>query len=205
MIFKDRADAGKRLANDILKDKALLAVKEKRIVLSLVRGGAVVGHEIAEKLKIPHYPLIVKKIGAPHNEELAIGAICNGLAYLDADLINRLSLRESDINKQTKLAKQKQRQYQRRFKTGPRTLKGKIVFLVDDGVATGSSVKTALLCLKKNHVKKIILAVPVAPSDFDTSSFYKVFVLHKELVFNAVSQFYEEFPQITDNEIMRYF
>lgn len=199
MIFKDRVEAGEKLAQVLTKNKEITNEKKNIIILSLLRGGAVVGYQIAKKLSLPHFPLVVKKIGAPSNEELAIGALCQNEIFLDKNLIKRLGLDKNEVNAQIKKAKQKQEEYWKKFiKKKPPSLKEKIVILVDDGIATGASVKVGLQCLKKQKVKKVFLAVPVAPSDFDSSGFDKAFILHRDPFLSAVSQFYQEFNQVND-------
>jgi len=207
MIFKDRAEAGKKLAEVLLKDKDILKERKNIIVLSLLRGGAIVGYQIAKKLYLPHFPLVVKKIGAPFNEELAIGALCNNEYFLDNNLIKRLGLDGVEIDSQIEKAKQKQKEHLKKFinKKNFPTLRNKIVILVDDGIATGASVNVALQYLRKQKVKKVFLAVPVAPTDFDSSSFEKVFILHQDPFLSAISQFYQGFGQVADKEVKRVF
>lgn len=203
MIFKDRLEAGKKLAEVLAKDKEIEKERKNIVVLSLVRGGAIVGCQIAKKLNLSHFPLVVKKIGAPFNEELAIGALCNEEFFLDKQLIKRLNLNENQVANQIKKAKKSQEEYLKKFinKKKIPSLKNKIVILVDDGVATGASVKVALQYLKKQKVKKAILAVPVAPSDFDSSGFDRSFILHRDPFLSAISQFYYEFGQLKEKEV----
>lgn len=205
MIFKDRTEAGRKLADLLIKDKEVLKNKKDLLVLSILRGGVVVGREIAKKLNVPHSPLVVKKIGAPENEELAIGAICDGEFYLDNNLIKRLNLSQMEVNRQIEKTREKLKEYQEKFVKKESNLQGKMVILVDDGVATGASVLAALNYLRKNQAKKIFLATPVAATDFDGSGFDKVFILHRDPDFSAVSQFYEDFPQLTDEEVFQIF
>lgn len=193
MIFKDRNEAGRKLAETITQDKEIFQNRNNLVVLSLVRGGLVVGAQIAKRLKCPHYPLVVKKIGAPGQEELAIGAVCDDEYFLDEALISRLGLSRKEVEKQTKKAKEKQKEYSEKFKFQSSNIKNKTTILTDDGVATGASVQAAVKYLKKLKPHKIILAVPVAPSDFDESSFDKIFILHKDPDFHAVGQFYRVF------------
>lgn len=207
MIFKDRAEAGKRLAEVLLKDKNILKERKNIVVLSLLRGGAIVGYQVAKKLSVPHLPLVVKKIGAPLNEELAIGAVCNDEYFLEQGLIKRLGLDKNQVEAQIKKAKKKQKEYLKKFinKKNLVPLKNKVVILVDDGIATGASMLAALKYLRKQKVKKVILAVPVAPTDFSSGSFDKTIILHKDPWLSAVSQFYQEFGQLTDEEVKRVF
>ncbi|MGB9707402.1 MAG: phosphoribosyltransferase [Microgenomates group bacterium] len=196
MFFQDRLDAGNQLA-DRLTD-----YKNNSLVVSLLRGGVVVGAAIAKKLKIPHLFLPAVKISHPHQEELAIGAFCFDKIYLDNQFVAFLD--KKIINQQIKLAKNKFISYLQRFnlkKTLFKKLKNKSLILVDDGIATGATVKAALMFLKSQKPKEIILASPVAPSDFKNPGFDKVIILHFDQCFFSVSQFYENFPQVKDEEI----
>jgi len=206
MIFKDRAEAGEKLAEVLVKDEELLKERKNTLVLSLLRGGAMVGKPIAQKLSLPHFPLVAKKISAPFNEELAIGAVCHKECFLDQGLIKRLGLDKNQLEAQIKEAKEKQKEYEKKFisKKFP-PLKNKVIILVDDGIATGASVLAAGKFLRKQKVKKVILAVPVAPTDFSLKEFDQVFILHQSPWFSAVSQFYQEFSQLTDEEVKRIF
>ncbi len=202
MIFKDREDAGKKLSDALLKDRTLLKKRKDIIVVSLLRGGVVVGKTIAKKLELQHIPLAVSKIPAPHNPELAIGAVCFETVYLQENILKQLEIEREEINWQTSIAQIKQKEYIKKFGLEKiqytKKLKNRVVIIVDDGVATGATTKAALLFAKSRKAKKIILAVPVAPMDFDTKGFDKVFVLHRDPFFSSVSQFYESFPQVEE-------
>jgi len=207
MVFKDREEAGEKLSELLKKDRSFIRSKKKAIVVSLLRGGVVVGNIIAKKLKIKHLPLVVTKIPAPYNSELAIGALCFNITYLEKQIVSPLSLNHFSVQSQIKIAKNKFNLYCKKFsinkKIYDRLLKNKIVVLVDDGIATGSSIKTSLLFLKTKKPKKIFLAAPVAPTDFDSGNFDKVFILHYDPSFSAVSQFYTSFPQLEDEEVKK--
>lgn len=200
MIFKDRTDAGEKLSKKLLQDKNLLKNRKNSIVVSLLRGGVDVGKIIAKKLKIDHVPLAVTKIGSPFNPELAIGAICFDSVYLQGDIIKRLELKDVALNLKISLAKIKHKEYIKKFGLEKiqyeRKLKNKLPIIVDDGIATGATIKAALLFIKSKKPKKIVLAVPVAPTDFDTKGFDKTVILHKDAFFSSVSQFYKSFPQV---------
>jgi predicted phosphoribosyltransferase len=196
MLFQDRLDAGNQLA-DRLTD-----YKNNSIVVSLLRGGVIIGDAIAKKLKIPHLFLAAVKISHPDQSELAIGALCFNKIYLDNQYVSFFD--KKTINQQIKNAKIKFSSYLKRFnlkKTSFKTIKNKTVILVDDGIATGATVKAALMLLKSQVPKKIILAVPVAPVDFDYPGFDQIIILRRDQYFSAVSQFYESFPQVEDREI----
>jgi len=207
MIFKDRQEAGQLLAEKIAKDKELTRHKNNLIVFSLLRGGVVIGTEISKRLNIPHYPLIVAKIPAPYNPELAIGALCFNAVYLNKSIVKSLALNKKQMNQQIQIAKTKQKKYLKQFKINIEEYKllpkNKWVILADDGIATGSTAKSAGLFLKSTKAKKVFLAAPVAPIDFDTSEFNKVFILYQDRSFSAVSRFYRYFPQVENEEVIR--
>jgi len=196
MLFQDRLDAGNQLAD------RLTGYKNNSIVVSLLRGGVIIGDAIAKKLKIPHLFLAAVKISHPDQPELAIGALCFNKIYLDNQYVSFFD--KKTTNQQIKNAKIKFSSYLKRFnlkKTSFKTIKNKTVILVDDGIATGATVKAALMLLKSQGPKKIILAVPVAPVDFDDPGFDQIIILRRDQYFSAVSQFYQNFPQIEDGEI----
>jgi len=209
MIFKDRAAAGEKLAALLKKDyyfKRSTTIN-KLVVVSLLRGGVVVGNVVAKSFNTKHIPLVVTKIPAPGNFELAIGALCFETIYLESQIIKSLGLEKIEISNQIEIAREKFNSYLRRFKVKKsifsKELKNKIIVLVDDGIATGASIKAAYLFLKQYKPHKIILAVPVGPADFDNKGFDKIFILHKDASLSAVSQFYEYFPQVEDEEVRK--
>jgi len=194
MIFKDRKEAGKKLTN-LLKKK----LKKIDYVVSLLRGGVIVGQEIANKFKVPHFFLPVAKISHPFNSELAIGALSFDKIYLENQNI-------PGINFQIKFAKEKFNSYLKRFsikKSSYKKLVNKVVILVDDGIATGSTVKAAALFLKSQKIKRLILASPVAPTGFNSNKFNQIIIFHQDPFLSAISQYYESFPQVEDEEIKR--
>lgn len=213
MIFPSRADAGKKLASHLLSSPVIRAHRSDLVVVSLVRGGVPVGHEVARRLVIPHYPLVVKKIGAPGQQELAIGAVCGSEVFLNTSFIQRLELSDYEVKKQITIAKDKHHQYAQKFKPKRAFVKNKYVVVVDDGVATGASVFAACRYLQKRYAQKIYLAVPVAPADFEPRKnpfssdkcFDEVFVLVSNPHFSSVSQFYRSFPQLSDTQVLVYF
>lgn len=205
MIFKDRRDAGRKLLVRLFQDEDIKKNTKKVVVASLLRGGIAVGDVIARGLAVKHFPLIVSKIPAPHNPELAIGAVCFDIAYLEKSIIESLQLDRPSIQNQIQIAREKFDSYRNRFDikktTYTRGLKNKMVILVDDGIATGSTIKAGILFIKTKKAKKVFLAVPIAPVDFTTLGVDKEFILYKDSSFGSVSQFYERFPQIEDEEV----
>ncbi|MBI5127228.1 hypothetical protein HZA76_02115 [Candidatus Roizmanbacteria bacterium] len=200
MIFKDRFVAGKKLAN-LIVDKNL----KNAVVISLLRGGAIIGREIYLKLKTLHLPLIVAKIPTPFQSELAIGALCFDFIYLESRIVNSLNIDKPTIKKQIGIAKKKFFLYVKKFNLNKSIykIKNKNVIIVDDGIATGSTVKASLLFVKSLNPKRIILASPVGPTDFENPGFDDLIILYRDANFSSVSQFYKNFPQVEDEEIKR--
>jgi predicted phosphoribosyltransferase len=204
MYFRDRKEAGRLLAEelDFLKG-------EEVVVLGIPRGGVVVAFEVAQSIGAPLDVCITRKIGAPFNPELAIGAISSsGDVVLDQDLINSLNVPPDYVKEEMR---RQRREIERRMAEyrGDRPapdLMGKTVVLVDDGVATGATVLATIRSLKKRNPKKLILAVPVGPSD--TISRLKeeadeVICLATPPLFWAIGAFYFDFSQTSDEEVKR--
>jgi putative phosphoribosyl transferase len=201
--FRDRVDAGKRLA-------AALAdfVDRDGVVLAIPRGGVVVGYEIAEALDLPLDVIAPHKLGAPDNPELAIGAVAeDGSAVLDNQLIAYLGVEDGYVEEE----KQRQKaEIERRLKVyrqgmAPRELKGKDVIIVDDGIATGSTMKAALLSVKNQRAKTVTVAIPVGPpstiEDLKRQA-DRVICLETPEYFQAIGQFYDDFSQTSDEEVI---
>jgi len=203
--FRDRREAGRLLAARLTEYRELADV----IVLGIPRGGVVVADEIARALAAPLDVFITRKIGAPGNEELAIGAVASdGTALLDRGMIQQLRISEHAVEK---LRIEQVREIQRRIEIyrhdrPPLNLQDKTVILVDDGIATGATVIAALRALKQNKPKRIVLAVPVAPgamvpqlrAECDT-----FVLLDAPEPFTAVGYFYQDFSQVTDEQVIQ--
>lgn len=200
-MFKDREDAGNKLAVKLRK-----TVKDKDfVVVALLRGGIVLGKKISDHFKIPLAPLAVKKIGAPLNPELAIGVVTfDKTYYLDKDLTKHLSVDEDYIKNAIKTKWREAEALQKRFKVKI-SLKNKKVVIVDDGVATGATAICTAIYARKEKVKEIILAAPVIPKDTlrnINKYFDRIISLKKVDNLVSVSQFYEHFPQVEDNQVI---
>jgi putative phosphoribosyl transferase len=202
--FADRVEAGRSLAS------ALLYLKGKdAIVLAIPRGGIVVGFEVANALGIPLDVIIPRKIGAPDNPELAIGAMTeDGTIILNQRLIKYLQVSEDYIKRES----EKQRlEIERRLKLyrgeAPYpNLKSRDVIIVDDGIATGSTMKAALASVRKRGAKTVVIAVPVGPPSTIRELKRQadcVVCLHAPEYFEAIGQFYEDFTQTADEEAVR--
>jgi len=201
-MFIDRVDAGVKLGL-ALRDFNI----EDPVVLGIPRGGVIVAVEVAKILKAPLDIAIARKIGAPFNREYAIGAI-NSLGSV---ILNEASIRELGISNDyiEKAVKEELEEIKRRLSIyrGERDtidIKGKSVIIVDDGLATGLTMLSVVKGVKTNKPKKIIVAVPVASDEaikrFEGEA--EVFALYIPEYFYAVGQFYEDFRQVTDEEVI---
>src|SRR3989344_3395134 len=203
MIFKDRQEAGKLLAEKLNK----YAGKDT-VILAVPRGGVVVAAEVAKRLKVPLDLIIIRKLGAPGNSELAIGANSSGGSLvLDKELISKLKISSEYIKNehQKQLLEAKRREKVFRFGRKPLKIFGKTIILIDDGLATGSTIMAAITTIKQKSPKKIILAVPVAPLSTVKRIEPEVdslIVLNTPENFYAIGQFYSYFPQVADDEVI---
>ncbi|MBI4992363.1 MAG: phosphoribosyltransferase [Candidatus Harrisonbacteria bacterium] len=204
MIFKDRQDAGKKLAAKLLKYKNNPDV----IILGLPRGGVIVAYEIARELNLPLDVVVPRKIGTPGNPELAIGAITeDGQNFFDEKMINDYRIGKDYINDE--IEKEKTEAERRlkiyRGKRQPLNLKSKIAILVDDGIATGATMIASIRSAKNKGAKQVIVAVPTTASDSlkkISQEADRVIYLDAPLLFFAVGEFYQDFPQTTDAEVI---
>ncbi|HUO06272.1 MAG TPA: phosphoribosyltransferase family protein [Candidatus Binataceae bacterium] len=205
-FFSDRAEAGRRLAARLVKFGS-----EHPVVIAIPRGGVPVGAEVARALNAPLDVVVVRKIGAPDQPELGIGALVDGdhpESVLNQELIGQLAVSRdylvNESEKQLKEIHRRQRLY--RGGRGRPDLKGRTVIVVDDGIATGGSVRAALRGLRNSHPKRLVLAVPIAPRETlealapETD---EIVCLSSPEPFYAVGQFYRDFHQVSDNEVTR--
>lgn len=202
MIFENRADAGRQLAAKL----AANAGGDTR-VLALPRGGVPVGYEVARAIHAPLDVFVVRKIGAPGREELALGAIASGdvrvlneetIAYLGVDpgTIEAITLRE--------LRELRRREREYRGDLPAHDVEGRTVILVDDGLATGASMHAAILALRERFPKRLIVAVPVAPADTCAALEPRVdelVVLAMPEPFRGVGAWYGDFSQVSDAQV----
>ncbi|MGO0123475.1 phosphoribosyltransferase [Desulfothermobacter acidiphilus] len=202
-MFTDRVDAGRRLA-ERLRGREY----PQGLVLGIPRGGVVVGAEIARELNLPLDVIIPRKIGAPGNPELAIGAVTqDGVPIFNEALVRQLGVTEAERERlvQEALAEVKRRLQRYRASLPPISWRGRTIILTDDGIATGFTVLAALRSLRRAGPREIILAVPVAPPDTLASlrpEVDELVCLYAPELFMAVGQFYEDFPQTTDEEVI---
>jgi putative phosphoribosyl transferase len=203
-MFRDRQQAGELLAKKL---KSVIG-SEKYIVVPLLRGGVVLGKKIADCFGFIQKPLAVKKIGAPVDKELGIGAVTiDKTYYFNEEIIRGLNI--SDIYKQAVLeekykeAKILQKRIERFVKNI--SFENKNIIVVDDGVAVGNTVICASLYLQKQKAQKIILAVPVISKEsieLVNKYFDKIIALKIEDNLGSIGQFYKSFPQVTEEEVI---
>jgi len=202
--FSDRVEAGKRLTS-AMRDFA----GKNGIVLAIPRGGVVVGYEIAKALNLPLDVIIPRKIGAPDNPELAIGAMTeDGTIILDDNLITYIGVQRDYIKAESERQKH---EIERRLKLYRQnepypSLKGLDVVIVDDGIATGSTMKAALASVKNRGASTVTVAVPVGPPSTIKElkkQAARVVCLYTPEYFQAIGQFYTDFNQTTDEEVIQ--
>lgn len=204
MLFNDRRDAGRQLVPSLSKYKDLPNV----LVLGLARGGVVTAHEVASGLNASLNVIVVRKVGAPGNEELALGAIAeHGDGIFNEQLIGILGVShqylEKEVEHQKKILKDRLDLY--RGNSAAPVIEGKIVILVDDGIATGASMRVAIKSARDAGAKKIVLAVPVAAPDSlrkIQKEVDEVVCLSSPVFFEAVGAFYKQFDQTSDQEVI---
>ncbi len=202
-IFSDRVEAGRRLA------EALREYEGKEVVvLAIPRGGVVVGYQVAKRLGAPLDVIAPRKIGAPHNPELAIGAVAeDGTIILDEGLVRSLGVPESYIGEESERQREEIRRRLRLYRgEAPYPeLKGHVVILVDDGVATGSTAKAALASIRRRGPEEVVVAIPVAPPSTAREleeEADRVVCLYTPEPFYAIGQFYRDFSQTSDEEVV---
>lgn len=216
-MFEDRQQAGRRLAEKLIKFKG----DKQTIILAIPRGGVVVGAQMAEILSVSMEAISVKKLGSPDNRELAIGAIASGgVKFIDWDLALRLGVEQDYLDRE--IADKSVEAVKRERQLGIKNLdkkiaNAKVILLADDGVATGSTVMVTAKYIDdiekkysikdKTKSKKIkILTVPVIAKDvYDRirKEFDKIVALEVSMTFGAVGQFYREFSQVEDAQAVR--
>lgn len=203
MLFTDRAAAGARLAERLRYEDL-----PDGLVLGIPRGGVVVAAEVARALNLPLDIIVPRKIGAPRNPELAVGAVTqDGTAIYNEALLRRLHLKPADlaaeVDRQIEEIGRRMAAY-RGSRSGPEVA-GRTVVLVDDGIATGYTVLAALRSLRRAGAARIVLAVPVAPPETLANleaEVDRIVCLESPREFYAVGQFYQDFGQTTDEEVV---
>lgn len=200
-IFKDRYDAAMQLAHQLEKYRG-----KDGIVLAVPRGGVPIGYVIAKELGLPLEIILSKKIGHPYNPEFAIGSVTlhgaiidDNVLDVDMDYIHRTADRIlHDLKEKFRLYMGDQK---------PTSLKNKTVIVVDDGVATGNTLIATVHAIRKDKPKEVVIAIPVSPSKTaeklrEISD--ELICLYTPQVFYGVGQFYEDFSQVTDEEVIKH-
>jgi putative phosphoribosyl transferase len=203
MIFTNRAEAGQKLALQLTR----YAKRGDVIILAAPRGGVPVAFELAKRLDAPMDLFMLRKLGVPGREEFAFGAIASGgVRVVDRDTVEGLGITGLDIDRITRAEEKELVRRELAYRGGrpPLNVKGLTVILVDDGIATGASMRAAIRALRQMEPKRIVLAVPVAPAS--TCSHLRTEVdelvcLEMPKPFFGVGQFYKDFSQVSDEEV----
>lgn len=202
--FRDRDEAGEMLAAELQRH-----ARAQPIVLALPRGGVPVGYQIAHRLGLPLDVWIVRKVGVPWHAELGMGAVAEGgYVHLSQDVIEAVGLDEDDVSRAVAVKRAEVEERVRRFRRGhpPPELRGRTVILVDDGIATGGTVRAAIAAIKAQGARKLVLAIPVADEDLLESlaaEVDEVVCLLTPPALYAIGVWYEDFPQVSDEEVLR--
>ncbi len=203
MIFPNRTEAGRRLAPR-LRD---YANRKGVIVLGIPRGGVPIAFEVAKYLKAPLDVLVLRKLGVPGHEELGFGAIASGgVRALNPEIVEALQISPRTIelvsNREAKELKRREQAY--RGARPPLDVRGLIVILIDDGIATGSGIRAAVAALRQMKPAQIVIATPVAPAstcDSLRDEVNELICLETPEPFYGVGQFYYDFSQVSDQEV----
>ena len=203
-MFRDRTDAGEQLAAH-LQERGV----EADIVLAIPRGGLPLGRAVADAFGAPLDVVVARKLGAPTNEELAIGAVASdGAVWLNDELVDELGVSEDYVEAERERAASAAREKRDRYRGDHTpTIEGQRVLLVDDGVATGATTRACLRQLRDLGAAHVVLAVPVAPADvLDdlAAEADEAIALQTPDPFRAVGYHYEQFGQVTDEEAIAY-
>jgi putative phosphoribosyl transferase len=200
--FRDRTEAGAYLAEVI---RPLLT--DNSVVLAIPRGGVEVAAVIADRLELPLDVVIPRKLGAPGNPELALGAIAGGVRVLDERLIRTLAVPPAYLEEEIERQEAEIRRRTDTYREGrpPVTVEGRVAVVVDDGVATGSTAVAAIRWAKRAGAREVVFAAPVAPAEAlarlqDEAE--RVAILSTPPHFYAVGQWYAEFPQVGDERVI---
>lgn len=202
-VFRDRREAGRRLARELGE----YSNRPDVLVLALPRGGVPVGYEVARALHAPLDVFVVRKLGVPGHEELAMGAIASGgVRVLNDDVVRMLDVPDAAIDA---VARDEQRELERReslYRDGrpPADVRGRTVVLVDDGLATGSTMRAAVKALRAQKPARIVVAVPTAAAqtcDQLRREADEVICPSTPEPFRAVGLWYEDFSQTSDDEV----
>jgi len=202
-IFRDRRDAGRVLASQLRKYTG----RDDVVVLGLPRGGVPVAFEVARQLGAPLDVFIVRKLGMPGHEELAMGAIASGgVRVLNPDVVRHVPDAEHAVEIATVLETRELERREKEYRNGrlPRALSGKTAILVDDGLATGATMRAAMAALRQLGTHRIVVAVPVGAADTCkefAGEVDEIICAVMPRYFRSVGEFYDDFSQTTDEEV----
>jgi putative phosphoribosyl transferase len=203
-MFKDRIEAGKLLAKELIKYKDDKDV----LILAIPRGGVVVAYEVAKLNRLPMDVVVIKKIGTPGNEELAAGAAGVGSYILNDEIVETYRISQDYLEEQINI-KQMQIRQRYEFLRGNRpfySVEGKTIVVIDDGLATGATMTMAIRLIKQGTPKRVVCGIPVAPQHTVKrlqTLIDQVVCLLQPLSFRAIGEFYQDFSQVEDNEARR--
>jgi putative phosphoribosyl transferase len=201
LLFYDRTDAGRRLAK-LLKRR----IQGLCIVLAIPRGGVVVGYEVAKELGCPLDVVISRKVGAPAQPELAVGAVAeDGVVFVDEEIAGLVGVSRDYVERRAREELREVRRRAEEYRGGREMpdLSGKTVILVDDGLATGLTMMAAVHMARNKGAEKVVVAVPVSPPETVAKlrrHADEVVCLETPTNFYAIGQFYDRFDQLTDEE-----
>jgi putative phosphoribosyl transferase len=203
MVFRDRHDAGRRLAGQLARYG-----KERPVILGLPRGGVVVGSEVARALDAPLDVLIVRKLGVPGAEEVALGAIAPGATLVDPELVARLGISQAAIADIVRRESEEmsRREHAYRDVRPPVDVAGRTVIVVDDGLATGATAQAAIRSLRLRAPRRIVFAAPICSRDGAAALRRvadEVECLECPPAMQAVGWWYEDFSPTTDAEVVQ--
>jgi putative phosphoribosyl transferase len=203
--FQDRRDAGRQLAGRL----GAYAHRRDAIVLGLARGGVPVAHEVAHALDVPLDVFVVRKLGVPGHEELAMGAIASGGVHVvNERVVQRAQLPQDAVDAVVVREQEELDRRERDYRDGgaPAPVEGSTAILVDDGLATGSSMRAAVQALRERRAARIVVAVPIAPPEACSALEREadaVVCARTPEPFHSVGAWYEDFEQTTDDEVRR--
>jgi predicted phosphoribosyltransferase len=204
-IFGDRVEAGQRLADSL----GAYAHRDDVIVFALPRGGVPVGYEVAMRLHVPLDVFVVRKLGVPGYEELALGAIASGgVRVLNPNVVRALPGADQIVDAVTATESKELERREQAYRAGRPAInvRGRTVLLIDDGLATGATMHAAVLALREQEPARIVVAVPVCAPDTCREMQKladEVISLYAPEWFHGVGQFYDDFSQTSDDEVRR--
>jgi len=203
VIFTDREAAGRALAEALTS-----RVGNDAVVFGIPRGGVVVAAEVARALNAPLDVVVPRKVGAPGNPELGLGAVAPGVRVLDEVAIRALGVSNDYLEREIERQQREIERRERLYRSGapPAPIAGRTGVVVDDGIATGGTATAALSWVRARGADRVVLAVPVAPAQTArrlTDEADDVVVLQMPDLFHAVGQWYRHFDQVEDDEVIR--